>query len=101
MSSSALERNVARLFRQKAPVFGQLKATHASIIGGKPFSKASYGFLLQRVTRGLRSWSCSLAGILSFALKAFVECIRLQTLSRLALQQLQLDIHFLRQQLGT
>ena len=39
------------------------------------------------------------AGITRVALKAFVELVRLQTLSRQGLQQLQVDVHFLRPQL--
>lgn len=33
-SNSALERNVARLFRQKTPMFAALEFTRSSILGG-------------------------------------------------------------------
>ena len=44
--------------------------------------------------------ACCLPGITKVALKAFVEGVRLQTLGRTGLQQIQLDVHFLRQHLG-
>ena len=37
-----------------------------------------------------------MAGISRVGLKSFVESVRLQTLSRAGLQQLQLDVHYLR-----
>ena len=42
---------------------------------------------------------CLGAGITRVALKAWVELVRLQTLGRQGLQQLQVDVHFLRPQL--
>lgn len=39
------------------------------------------------------------AGITRIGIKAFVESVRLQTLNRQGLQQLQVDVHFLRPQL--
>ncbi|KAK9813244.1 hypothetical protein WJX72_011382 [[Myrmecia] bisecta] len=65
---NALERNVARLFREKVNFFGVVELTQASI----------------------------LAGITRVGLKSLVEGVRLQTLSRAGLQQLQLDVHYLR-----
>ena len=40
-----------------------------------------------------------MAGITRIGVKGLVECIRLQTLNRQALQQIQVDVHFLRPQL--
>ena len=40
--------------------------------------------------------SASLAGILKVGLKSLVEDVRCRTLGRPALQQLQLDVYFLR-----
>ncbi len=37
-----------------------------------------------------------MAGISRVGLKSLVESVRLQTLSRAGLQQLQLDVHYLR-----
>ena len=39
------------------------------------------------------------AGVARAGLKSFVELVRLQTLSRQGLQQLQVDVHFLREHL--
>lgn len=39
------------------------------------------------------------AGITRIGIKSFVESVRLQTLNRQGLQQLQVDVHFLRPQL--
>lgn len=38
-------------------------------------------------------------GITRVGMKSFVETVRLQTLGRQSLQQLQVDVHFLRPQL--
>lgn len=40
-----------------------------------------------------------MAAIIGVGLKSLVECIRLQTLGRAGLQQLQLDMHYIRPQL--
>lgn len=65
---SSLERNVAKLFREKVQLCRQAQFTQSSI----------------------------LASIWGVGLKSLVECIRLQTLGRAGLQQLQLDISYLR-----
>lgn len=41
-------------------------------------------------------WLLHHAGIVRLCVKSLVECVRLQTLSRAGLQQLQLDVHYLR-----
>ncbi|KAL6763334.1 hypothetical protein V8C86DRAFT_2499142 [Haematococcus lacustris] len=69
LETSNVERNLAKIFREKVKVFG----------GPLQFSQASI-----------------LSGIAGIGLKSLVECIRLQTLSRAGLQQLQLDCHYLR-----
>eukprot|EP00891_Asterochloris_glomerata_P001742 jgi/Astpho2/1742/Aster-04163 len=66
--AGALEQNVARLFRDKVKFSLHVEFTQASI----------------------------LAGIVKVGLKSLVECIRLQTLGRQGLQQLQLDAQYLR-----
>ncbi|KAL3158433.1 hypothetical protein ABBQ38_010667 [Trebouxia sp. C0009 RCD-2024] len=68
LSGSAMERNVARLFRDRVKLTAAVEFTQASI----------------------------LAGISRVGLKSLVESVRLQTLSRAGLQQLQLDVHYLR-----
>ena len=47
----------------------------------------------------VRSSGVMLAGITRIGVKGLVECIRLQTLNRQALQQIQVDVHYLRPQL--
>lgn len=68
LTGSAMERNVARLFRDRVKFSAAVEFTQASI----------------------------LAGISRVGLKSLVESVRLQTLSRAGLQQLQLDVHYLR-----
>ncbi|KAA6417142.1 MAG: hypothetical protein FRX49_12897 [Trebouxia sp. A1-2] len=68
LAGSAMERNVARLFRDRVKFSAAVEFTQASI----------------------------LAGISRVGLKSLVESVRLQTLSRAGLQQLQLDVHYLR-----
>ncbi|EIE21455.1 hypothetical protein COCSUDRAFT_66895 [Coccomyxa subellipsoidea C-169] len=70
-SREGMERNVARLFQERGPIFGQIDLMQASV----------------------------LAGITRIGIKSFVESVRLQTLNRQGLQQLQVDVHFLRPQL--
>ncbi|CAL8469580.1 g9121 [Coccomyxa elongata] len=70
-SREGMERNVARLFQERGPIFGEVELTQASV----------------------------LAGITRIGIKSFVESVRLQTLNRQGLQQLQVDVHFLRPQL--
>ncbi|GMH43701.1 hypothetical protein BSKO_11623 [Bryopsis sp. KO-2023] len=65
---SSLERNVAKLFREKIQLCRQARFTQSSI----------------------------LAAIMGVGLKSLVECIRLETLGRAGLQQLQLDVSYLR-----
>lgn len=65
---TVLERNVAKLFRQRVQL--GLKAE---------FSQSSIQ-----------------AGILGAGLKSWIECVRQKTLSRTGLQQLQLDVMYLR-----
>ncbi|KAK9806582.1 hypothetical protein WJX73_004732 [Symbiochloris irregularis] len=67
-SGNAMERNVARLFTDHVSLFGEVQFTAASI----------------------------LAAVTCAGLKAFVEMVRLQTLNRAGMQQLQLDVHYLR-----
>eukprot|EP00873_Tetraselmis_striata_P039057 jgi/Tetstr1/459321/TSEL_004716.t1 len=69
--TGSLERNVAKLFTEKVKIFGEVQFTQASV----------------------------LAAITRVGIKSLVECVRLLTLSRAGLQQLQLDVHFLRPQL--
>ena len=47
--------------------------------------------------QGLKGFA--FAGITTVGVKGLVECIRLQTLNRQALQQIQVDVHYLRPQL--
>lgn len=68
LESGAVERNVARLFRDKPKVFGAVKFTQAHVM----------------------------SAIMGVGLKSLVECVRLHTLGRAGLQQLQLDMHYLR-----
>mmetsp|Transcript_22138 Transcript_22138/g.37821 ORF Transcript_22138/g.37821 Transcript_22138/m.37821 type:complete len:244 (-) Transcript_22138:217-948(-) len=69
LETGAVERNLAKIFREKIKVFGApVQFTQAALLG-------------------------SIAGV---GLKSLVECIRLQTLGRAGLQQLQLDCHYLR-----
>ncbi|DBB17629.1 TPA: hypothetical protein ACH3X3_002673 [Trebouxia sp. C0006] len=68
LTGSAMERNVARLFRDRVKFSAAVEFTQTSI----------------------------LAGISRVGLKSLVESVRLQTLSRAGLQQLQLDVHYLR-----
>ncbi|GLI70392.1 hypothetical protein VaNZ11_015174 [Volvox africanus] len=69
--SSAVERNVAKLFREKVHMTGSVPLASPAI----------------------------LAAIASVALKSLLESIRLETLGRAGLQQLQLDVASLRPQL--
>ncbi|GLC45938.1 hypothetical protein PLESTF_000714400 [Pleodorina starrii] len=69
--SSAVERNVAKLFREKVHMTGSVSLASPAI----------------------------LAAIASVALKSLLESIRLETLGRAGLQQLQLDVASLRPQL--
>lgn len=48
---------------------------------------------------GIEGAKCLGAGITRIGIKSFVETVRLQTLNRQGLQQLQVDVHFLRPQL--
>ncbi|KAG2495102.1 hypothetical protein HYH03_006712 [Edaphochlamys debaryana] len=66
--SSAVERNVAKLFREKVHMTGSVPLSSLAI----------------------------LAAVASVALKSLLESIRLETLGRAGLQQLQLDVAFLR-----
>ncbi|PNH08814.1 Vacuolar protein sorting-associated protein 51 [Tetrabaena socialis] len=66
--SGAVERNVAKLFREKVHMTGSVPLSCPAI----------------------------LAAIASVALKSLLESIRLETLGRAGLQQLQLDVAFLR-----
>mmetsp|Transcript_18627 Transcript_18627/g.47206 ORF Transcript_18627/g.47206 Transcript_18627/m.47206 type:complete len:953 (-) Transcript_18627:187-3045(-) len=69
LETGNVERNLAKIFREKVKVFGgPVQFTQSAILG-------------------------AIAGI---GLKSLVECIRLQTLGRAGLQQLQLDCHYLR-----
>ena len=72
VQSSALERNVARLFSERVRFSGRVEFTRSSV----------------------------LAGVARLGLKSMVEGVRLQTLGRAGLQQLQLDVHYLRQPLS-
>lgn len=65
---TSLERNVAKLFREKVQLCRQAQFTQSSI----------------------------LAAIMGVGLKSLVESIRLETLGRAGLQQLQLDVFYLR-----
>eukprot|EP01025_Chloroclados_australasicus_P039364 TRINITY_DN4071_c0_g1_i1.p1 TRINITY_DN4071_c0_g1~~TRINITY_DN4071_c0_g1_i1.p1 ORF type:complete len:949 (-),score=156.60 TRINITY_DN4071_c0_g1_i1:429-3209(-) len=65
---TSLERNVARMFREKIKIFNNVEMTQSSI----------------------------LASMSSLGLKSLVECIRLQTMGRQGLQQLQVDVYYLR-----
>lgn len=65
---TTLERNVAKLFRQRVHLDRKVEFTQSSIQ----------------------------AAILGCGLKSWIECIRMETLGRAGLQQLQLDILFLR-----
>lgn len=67
----AIERGVAKMFQQKMKIFDKVELTQASVM----------------------------TGILKIALKSLVECVRLQTLGNGGFQQLQLDVHYLRQPL--
>ncbi|GFR51169.1 hypothetical protein Agub_g13527, partial [Astrephomene gubernaculifera] len=66
--SGAVERNVAKLFREKVHMTGSVSLSAGDI----------------------------LAGVAGVALKSLLESIRLETLGRAGLQQLQLDVAFLR-----
>lgn len=57
--------------------------------------------LMQKSLNGSADWKfvASGAGITRIGIKSFVESVRLQTLNRQGLQQLQVDVHFLRPQL--
>ncbi len=66
-----MERNVAKLFKERVKLSGSIKFAQPSIF----------------------------AAIIGVGLKSLVECIRLQTLGRAGLQQLQLDAHYLRPRL--
>lgn len=68
LETGNVERNVAKLFRGKVKIFGNVQFTQSNL----------------------------LAAIAGVGLKSLVECIRLQTLGRAGLQQLQLDCHYLR-----
>lgn len=68
LESGNVERNMAKLFRGKVKIFGNVRFTQPHL----------------------------LAAVAGAGLKSWVECIRLQTLGRAGLQQLQLDIHYLR-----
>lgn len=68
VEGTSLERNVAKLFREKVQICRQAVFTQSSI----------------------------LAAIASVGLKSQVECIRLETLGRAGLQQVQLDVYYLR-----
>mmetsp|Transcript_2658 Transcript_2658/g.5884 ORF Transcript_2658/g.5884 Transcript_2658/m.5884 type:complete len:253 (-) Transcript_2658:160-918(-) len=68
LETGNVERNLAKIFREKVKVFGTVQFTQANI----------------------------LAAIIGVGLKSLVECVRLQTLGRAGLQQLQLDCHYLR-----
>lgn len=59
------------MFQQKMKIFDKVELTQASVM----------------------------TGILKIALKSLVECVRLQTLGNGGFQQLQLDVHYLRQPL--
>eukprot|EP00198_Chlamydomonas_reinhardtii_P005800 XP_001695136.1 predicted protein [Chlamydomonas reinhardtii] len=69
--TAAVERNVAKLFREKVHMTGSVALTCPAI----------------------------LAAVAAVALKSLLESIRLETLGRAGLQQLQLDVAFLRPQL--
>lgn len=68
LESTNVERHVAKLFQGKVKAFGQVKFARHHILGA----------------------------VISVGLKSLVECIRLQTLGRAGLQQLQLDVQYLR-----
>ncbi|KAG2450988.1 hypothetical protein HYH02_004260 [Chlamydomonas schloesseri] len=69
--TAAVERNVAKLFREKVHMTGSVALSCPAI----------------------------LAAVAAVALKSLLESIRLETLGRAGLQQLQLDVAFLRPQL--
>jgi len=71
LESVAVERGVAKLFREKVKVFGEVKLTQAAL----------------------------LSAVIAVGLKSLMENIRLQTLGRAGLQQLQLDMYYLRPRL--
>lgn len=52
--------------------------------------------LIRSIGRSTRPFCLCCAGISRVGLKSLVESVRLQTLSRAGLQQLQLDVHYLR-----
>eukprot|EP00210_Caulerpa_lentillifera_P006573 g6278.t1 len=66
--TGALERNVAKLFRQRVQLGLKAEFSHSSIQ----------------------------AAILGAGLKSWIECVRQKTLSRTGLQQLQIDVVYLR-----
>ena len=68
LEGTALERNVAKLFRQRVQLERKAEFTQSSIQ----------------------------ASILGSGLKSLIECIRMETLGRAGLQQLQLDVLYLR-----
>ncbi|GAX77837.1 hypothetical protein CEUSTIGMA_g5279.t1 [Chlamydomonas eustigma] len=68
LETGNVERNLAKIFREKVKVFGAVQFTQAHI----------------------------LAAITGIGLKSLVECVRLATLGRAGLQQLQLDCHSLK-----
>ncbi len=71
LEAANVERNVAKLFKEKVKLSGSIKFAQPNIF----------------------------AAIIGVGLKSLVECIRLQTLGRAGLQQLQLDVHHLRPRL--
>lgn len=71
LEAANVERNVAKLFKEKVKLSGSIKFAQPNIF----------------------------AAIIGVGLKSLVECIRLQTLGRAGLQQLQLDVHYLRPRL--
>ena len=65
---SKISRNVAKLFQEKLRIFDEVESTRAAVM----------------------------LGIVKIALKSWVECVRLVTLSRNGFHQLQLDAHHMR-----
>lgn len=68
MEESNLERNVAKLFQQKTEITKTTELSRSSIQ----------------------------AAIACVGLKSFIECLRLETLGRAGLQQIQLDVYYLK-----
>jgi hypothetical protein len=63
-----LERDVAKLFTERVEIFTKLEFNQASVV----------------------------STVVKMTLKSFQECVRLQTFNRSGYQQIQLDMHYLR-----